>query len=139
MLNANTGIVGFYSFDPANGYDDPNASSFYSFKVEDVIQGRTATISRVIVSYLDLGLVNAVFTLNATQDNAVVGGSLGNGSMLPVMLGTAQATAKIMSKFVDIHLTGQNLQLLVTRAAGAGPLSITKVLMCGRVEDASYA
>ncbi len=139
MLNATTGTVGFYAFDPAGGFNDPVASSFYSFKVEDVAQGRTPTISRVIVTYRDLGLVIAVFMLTGTQDNQVVGGLTGSGSMQTVQMGNQSATGKLMTKFVDISLTAQNIQLTVVRAAGAGPLSIAKVLMCGRVELGEYA
>lgn len=137
MLNAQTGIVSFFSFDPNNGYNDPAASSFYTFKVEEVIQGRTPTISRVVVSYRDLGQVSAVFTLTGTNDaQQVVGGLTGNGSMQVVQLGNALPTGKIMTVLIGISLTAQNIQLMVTRAAGAGPLSITKILMCGRVENA---
>jgi hypothetical protein len=139
MLNATTGVVAFYAFDPAGGYNDPLASSFYLFKVEDISQGRTATISRVIVTYRDLGQVTAVFVLSGTQDNQLVGGLTGASSMQSVQLGNVLATGKLMTKFVDISLTGQNLQLTLIRTAGAGPLSIAKVLMCGRVEDAVYA
>jgi hypothetical protein len=139
MLNATTGIVGFYAFDPAGGFDDPQASSFYSFKVEDIAQGRTATISRAVVTYRDLGLSKAVFVLSGTQDNQVVGGVTGASSMQVVQFGNQLATGKLMTKFVDISLTGQNLQLTIIRSAGGGPLSIAKVLLCGRVEDASYA
>lgn len=139
MLNQVTGIVGFFAFDPSGGFDDPQASSFYNFKQEDVIQGRTATISRVIVTYRDLGPSKAVFVLTGTQDNQVVGGLTGATSMQVVSLGNVLATGKLMTKFVDMSLTGQNLQLSVIRAAGGGPISITKVLMCGRVEDAVYA
>jgi hypothetical protein len=139
VVNMATGAIGFYAFDPAGGYDDPAASSFYAFKVEEVVQGRTPTISRVIVTYRDLGLVTAVFTLTGTLDNQVVGGLTGAGSMQTKQLGNQAATGKLMTKFVDISLTAQNIQLMITRAAGAGSLSIAKVLLCGRVEDASYA
>jgi hypothetical protein len=139
MQNAVTGIIGFYAFDPAGGYNDPLASSFYAFKVEDVMQGRTPTISRVIVTYRDLGLVTAVFTLTGTQDNQVVGGLTGQGSMQVVQMGNALATGKLMTIFVGISLSAQNIQLMITRAAGAGPLSIAKVLLCGRVETGEYA
>jgi hypothetical protein len=140
MLNYSTGIVGFFAFDPAGGFNDPLASSFYSFKVEDVIQGRTPTISRVIVTYRDLGPVTAVFTLTGTTDGQQVAGGLnGNGSMQTVQMGNQLATGKLMTIVIGITLTAQNLQLTVTRAAGAGPLSIAKVLMCGHVEDQAYA
>lgn len=139
MLNPSTGIVGFYAFDPAGGYNDQNASSFYSFKVEDVIQGRTPTISRLIVTYRDLGQVTAIFFLSGTQDNQLVGGILGATSAQTKVLGNIAATGELMTTFVDISLTGQNLQLTVLRTAGAGPLSIAKVLMCGRVEQGVYA
>lgn len=140
MLNPNTGAVAFYAFDPAGGYDDPNASSFYNFKVEDVIPGRTPTISRIIVTYRDLGQCTAVFFLTGTNDaQQVVGGITGNGSMQAVSLGNTLATGRLMTKVVGITLTAQNMQLTAIRAAGAGPLSIAKVLMCGRVEMQEYA
>jgi hypothetical protein len=138
MLNFATGIIGFFAFDPSGGFDDPSASSFYNFKVEDVIQGRTATVSRVIFTYRDLGLAKAIFVLTGTQDNKVVGGLTGSGSMQIVSLGNVLATGKLMTQFVDISLTAQNIQLQIVRAAGSGPVSIAKVLMCGRVEDAVY-
>ena len=134
MQNASTGIVGYYAFDPAGGYNDPSAGAFYSFKVEDVLQGRTPTVGRVIVTYRDLGLVTAVFTLTGTLDNQVVGGLTGPGSMQVVTMGNQLATGKLMTIIVGITLSAQNIQLMITRAAGAGPLSIAKVLMCGRVE-----
>lgn len=139
MQDAVTQVVGFYSFDPNNGYNDPVASSFYAFKSEDVLQGRTPTISRVIVTYRDLGVVTAVFTLTGTLEGKVVGGLTGDGSMQAVTLGNQLATGRLMTKFVDLSLTAQNIQLMVVRAAGAGPLSIAKVLMCGRVEEQTYA
>lgn len=140
MLNPNTGAVGFYAFDPAGGYNDPNASSFYNWKVEDVMPGRTPTISRVIVTYRDLGKVTAVFMLTGTNDaQQVVGGVTGNGSMQSVPLGNAIATGKLMTKVIGIQLTAQNMQLTAIRPAGAGPLSIVKVVMCGRVEMQEYA
>lgn len=139
MLSASTGIVGFYAFDPAGGYNDPSASSFYAFKVEDVIQGRTPTISRLIVTYRDLGQVTVIFFLSGTQDNQVVGGITGANSAQTKVLGNVLATGKLMTTFVDVSLTGQNLQLTILRTAGAGPLSIAKVLMCGRVEQGVYA
>jgi hypothetical protein len=139
MQNVDTGQIGFYAFDPAGGFNDLIASSFYAFKVEDVLQGRTPTISRVIVTYRDLGLVTVVFTLTGTLDNQVVGGLTGNGSMQSVVMGNILATGKLMTIIVGITLTAQNIQLMITRAAGAGPLSIVKVLLCGRVEDQAYA
>lgn len=138
MQNVVTGLVGFYAFNPAGGFNDPVAGSFYACKVEDVIQGRTPTISRLIVTYRDLGLVSATFTLTGTQDAQVVGGISGVSSVT-YQLGTQQATGKLMTATLGISLTAQNIQLTISRAAGAGALSIAKILMCGRIEDAEYA
>jgi hypothetical protein len=138
MLNATTGIVSFYAFNPAGGFDDPLASAFWNSKVEEVLQGRTVTVNRVIVTYRDLGPATAIFVLAGTQDNQVVGGLTGATSMQPVKLGNALATGKLMTKFVDLSLTGQNIQLTIVRAAGSGPLSFAKITMVGRVEDAAY-
>jgi len=138
MQNVNTGIISFYAFNPGGGYNDPVSGSSYSFKVEDVLPGRTATISRAIVTYRDLGLVSAAFVLTGTQDNQVIGAVPGESSITK-QLGNATATGILMTTFVDLRLTGQNLQLTVSRAAGAGALSIAKLLLCGRVERAEYA
>lgn len=135
MVNPQTGVVGFYAFDPTTGFNDPAAASAHSFRVEEVIPGRTPTVSRIIVIYRDLGPVQVLFTLSGTNDAQQVV----TPKQQIVALGNRVPTGKLMTKFVGMQQTGQNLQLTIFRPAGSGPLSISKIILCGRVENQEYA
>ena len=133
MFDATTGRVAFYAFDPSAGFNDPVSGGFYSFKVEEVIPGRVPTIRKIIVQYRDLGAATATFTLSGTLFVSPNGQTLVTKST-QVSLGTAAATGKIMTALVDLVLTGMNLQLVITRAANSGPLSFSKIILCGSIE-----
>ena len=124
----------FYTFDTTN-FNDSEEASFYFWKVEDILAGRTPTCNKVIVSYTDLGLVTATFTLSGTND---LGEVVSESSV--EILGNQVATGRMLTKILGIPaLTAQNLQLTVNRAANAGPLSIVKVRIEGEVENTSYS
>lgn len=133
--NAPTHGVGFmFTFDPTN-FNDENNGSFYNWKVEDVACGRTPTVNDVWISYRDLGQATIAVMLSGTDDAQQVITSMVAG----LAIGNASPTNRIMTIRSGIPaLTAQNLQLTVTRAAGAGPVSITKVRMEGRVETTVY-
>lgn len=124
--------VAIWTFDTTD-FNDANFGSNYSWKVEDVLAGRTPTISRVIISYRDLGVATLTVTLTGTDDSANV---ITETRDIPI--GTVGASRRIVSTLVGIALTGQNPQLSVQRLANAGPVSITKVRMEGRVEMTVY-
>lgn len=130
LFPATQGIVGtIYKLDPVN-FNDPNSPSHYNFKVEDVLCGRNPTINRLFISHHDLGLANIVVTISGNNDSREV-----VSNSFPMVLGTALATGKIVTSVWDqISMTGQNLQLSIYRAAGAGPVSITKIRIEGTVE-----
>jgi len=121
-----------FTLDPTN-FDDQANGSNYSWKVEDVIAGRTPTINRVIVSYRDLGLATATFTLTGNDDS---GNIISNSAT--IQIGTVAASKKIITVVLGITLTAQNLQLSVLRPAAGGPVSITKIRMEGKVEMTTY-
>jgi hypothetical protein len=121
-----------WTLDPTNS-DDAGIGGFYFWKVEDVIAGRTPTISRIIVSYRNLGVATFTLTLTGTDDS---GNTVLNST--PVTVGTSKASGRICSKVIGLALTGQNLQVSVSRDPGSGPLSITKLRMEGRVETTVY-
>ena len=125
-------IATMYTFDPTN-FNDPNSGSFYDWKVEDVIAGRTPTINRVIISYRDLGVASLFVNLSGTNDT----GKAVNASKT-ISIGNAVPLGIILTTLVGISLSGQNLQLSIVRAANAGPVSITKVRMEGKVETTTY-
>lgn len=123
----------FYTLDPTN-FNDPNSGGFYNWKVEDVIAGRTPTVSRVIISYRDLGPATFTLVLTGTNDAGQV-----VAVQTPVSVGTQVASRKIVSKVLGLALTAQNIQPSVIRAANSGPLSITKLRLEGRVETTVLA
>jgi len=127
-----------YTFDPTN-FNDPNSASFYDFKVEDVIAGRTPTISRVIISYRDFGVASIFVNLSG-----VIGIKDSNQPNTPVnasatlSIGSVAATEIICTVIWGITLSAANLQFSVVRPANAGQVSITKVRMEGKVETTVY-
>lgn len=131
MVAAATGQAGLYAFDPTIGFNDLINPSNYFYKVEEVIPGRTPTVNKIVVTYRDLGLVVVTFNITGTNDlQKVVSATTG-----PIILGNLSATGRIMTRNdIGLTLSAQNLQLSFTRAAGAGPLSIVKILLCGTVE-----
>jgi hypothetical protein len=130
VINSLDGRCEFMAFDVGAVPDDQNNDSAYTFKVEDVQPFRQPTIRRVLISYLDLGKVTITVTISVTNDDQEV-------ETFPkqVTLGNNPPTNRIMTQKVDIVATGMNQQLSITREAGAGPLSISKVLMVGEVEE----
>jgi hypothetical protein len=129
-FNALDNTCEFMGWDPTSGFDDPVNPSSYNFKVEDFLPYRTATVRRIIVTYTDLGQVTAVFTLTGCNDNQEV-----VDNTATVVLGNETPTQAILTQKVDLQLTAMNQQLNISRAADAGPLSLTKVWIIGQIEE----
>jgi len=134
----NGGTPNVFTLDPTN-FNDPANGSYYYWKVEDGIAGRVMTINRVILSYRDLGVATITVGLNG-----VSGEKDSNNADTPVsnsqqiVIGTVAASQKICTIVLGLALTGCNLQASVTRAPNAGPVSITKLRMEGKIEDTTY-
>lgn len=124
----------FFEFDVTD-FNDTLQGSFYFWKVEDILAGRTPTCNRQIVTYRDLGEVDVVFTLSGYDPNSKTTVT----ETAARTLGTVAATGKLCTVLVDFALTAENLQFSVTRAADAGPLSIVKVRLEGEVERTAYS
>jgi hypothetical protein len=124
----------FFKFDPTN-FNDPLTQSFYLFKTEDIICGRVGTINRVILSVRNLGVATITLTLSGIDDNTKEPVS----NSVVMTIGTFSASGRIITYAkIGLSLTGQNLDLMITRAANGGPVSITKVRMEGKVETTTY-
>jgi hypothetical protein len=132
MIDTRTGASGLYAFDaPNGGYNDLNNPSNYFYRMEEIIPGKTPTVNGLVVVYRDLGPVRVTFNISASNDL----GNVITATTGIVSLGNTVPTGRIITRNnIGIAITGQNLQLSWTRAAGAGPLSIVKILMYGQVE-----
>ena len=123
------GATGFYAFDPSAGYDESQSGGFYSFKIEEVLPGRTPTIGQAIIKYRDLGAAVLGLMFTGVQDDQQI-----VSKTVMTMLGNLVATNRIMTKIVGVGFTAKDVQLTLQRGAGAGPVSIVKLVLCGRVE-----
>lgn len=120
---------GFYDTTDLNDLDD---GSYYNYRTEDISINRVPTVRRVALNYIDLGPLKLTLTINATNDlqQAI-------SKSVTVQLGNTVATGLIMTKLIDIELTGFQPQLLITRNGGDGPMLIVAVTLYGEVEDAT--
>lgn len=95
----------------------------YHFRVEEIEVYRQPTIDKVIIRYRDLGqvTVNVFFVGNVLGDSKV-------SKIVTVVFG-GKADGKIYTTSFDLTCTFEAPQLIITRNAFSGPLSITKVLV----------
>ncbi len=126
---SSTGQCFISIFDPTS-FDDPDDAASYSWRAEDIAIDRVPTVRRVILQYRDLGLATITVTVSGVNDT---GNAVSSSSV--VKLGTSGASGLIMTAFVDLTMTGYRPQLSISRAAGAGPVSIVAATMVGEVED----
>jgi hypothetical protein len=125
------------SFDTFN-FNDNSFGSFYNWKVEEIAAGRTPSCTRQIIIFRDLGVATITATLSGYNQNPGAPSPFVSISETFTM-GTAGATQKLGAVVRGLSLTAQNLQYTITRGGGAGPVSITKVRLEGRVEMTAYA
>lgn len=95
----------------------------YRFRVEEIEVYRQPTVNKVIIRYRDLGkcTVNCFFAGNSLGDNVV-------SKIVTVVFG-GKADSRIYTTSFDLTCTFEAPQLIVTRTAFSGPLSIIKVLV----------
>jgi IPT/TIG domain len=124
------------SFDTSN-FNDNSFGSFYNWKVEEIAAGRTPSCTRQIIIFRDLGIATITATLSGYNQNLAANPFVSVSETFT--MGTAGATQKLGAAVRGLSLTAQNLQYTITRGGGAGPVSITKVRLEGRVELTAYA
>jgi hypothetical protein len=118
-------------FDPTN-FNDPNQGSSHSFKVEDILPNMYPTVSRVILTYRDLGPCTVTASVTGANDN----GQLVTANKTQ-LIGNAVPTKALLTSFFDLTLPAFRPQLTISKTAGAGPLSISTATMIGHVEKVS--
>lgn len=110
-------------------------NSNVAFKMEDIKEGRTATIHKAIIFYRNFG--QAQFTITTfyyspldntwrTQTSAVQN------------IGSLVADFRINSIEVPILITGERPQIQVNVVGNSGPVSITKVVVCGNMGEGPH-
>ena len=129
-LNVVTNKMEYRTFDTTQTQNDPVNPSSYMWRVEQIKAYRNPTVRRILWTYMDLGQVSVTWTATGTNENQqAVSASTSLG------VGNNPATKQMMTVEVDLVLTAMNLQLSVSKAAGAGPLSVVKVVMVGEYEE----
>jgi hypothetical protein len=129
-LNLVTGLSEYRTFDTTQPQNDPMNPSSYSFKVEQFKVYRNPTIRKILWTFKDLGQVAVTWTITGTNENQQV-----VSQSTSVGVGNAVPTKAIMTVEVDLNITAMNMQLSVAKAAGAGPMSILKVVLIGEIEE----
>lgn len=132
VLNIVTGLMEYRIFDVTIPPNDALNPSSYSWRVEQLASYRNPTVRKLFWTYTDLGQVTAAWTITGTNEL---------GQQVPaqtqtVTVGNLQPTKATMTAEVDFSaFTAMNIQLSVTRAANAGPLSIIAIDLVVEVED----
>jgi hypothetical protein len=117
-------------FDVSQPPNDTINGSSYSWRVEQVESYRNPTIRKLFWTFTDLGQVTVTWTLTGTNELFKV-----VSQTATVTVGNVNPTYQSMTYEVDINLTAMNLQLSVQRKAGAGPLSIVRIVLVGECEE----
>lgn len=129
MQDSYSAIQSVGIFDPTKFNDDTLPSSL-SFKAEDIVPGRVPTVRRVVLTYRDFGPATITMFITVSSLNGVVQ-SMSSG---PIQLGNTNPTFTLLTKLVDMTITGFRPQLSIFRDKNAGPVSIVQAVMLGMVE-----
>lgn len=131
VQTSDLGLVYVGVFDPTS-FNDLTDSSYYAYRQEDVNPNRVPTVRRIILTCRDLGATTITVTVQGVNDS-------GNqvSSSQTVNIGTVAASMLLQTVFVDVQLPCFRPQVTITRAAGAGALSIVRTVMVLEVEDTS--
>jgi len=128
-----------FTFDTFD-FNDEALGSFYNYKVEEIVPGRTPTCNRQIITYRDFGIA----TLTATLQGTISPVGSANTPILDSIsetfqIGTAGATERYFTITRGLTLTAQNLQYILTRQPNGGTVSIARTRLEGRVELTPYS
>lgn len=95
----------------------------YRFRAEEIEVYRQPTVNNVIIRYRDLG--------RATLDCFFAGNNLGEAviSKIVTVVFGGKKDGKIYTTKFDLTCTFEAPQLIITRDASSGPVSITKALV----------
>lgn len=129
LVAGGNSFIGAFS---ASNYNDINASSSYSYRMEDVMSGRVPTVRRVIVVYRNLGVATLTVTISGTDDNGAPQSVSATNT-----IGNVLADNTLATSFFDVQLSVFRPQITLFRPANGGPVSIISTRMIGEVEEVS--
>lgn len=129
-LVPNTGTAGIVlAYYDETTLNDSADGRQYIFRAEDITAYRVPTVRRVIITYVDLGVATVTATINGVNDdNTLV------SATAMATIGTAGATGRLMTKFIDLQATCFRPQLTISQIANGGPLQLSTVMLTGTVE-----
>lgn len=121
-------------------FDDQSLGSFYNYKVEEVIPGRTPSCTRQIITYRDLGVAALTASLIGTL-SPIGDANTPRGVIIQetFQIGTVAATHQLFTIVRGLSLSAQNLQYTLTRQPAGGPVSITRTRLEGETETEPLA
>lgn len=114
-------------------FDCENTSTLI-FRTEDMEDGATTTIKRVLVKYRNLGIVTILITITgryfATSKTVVLGdNTVPYGNLSPTPMGLADN--KIYNALIDFNFTDESPQFTIHRDFHSGPLALIKLAVYG--------
>lgn len=124
VLDVNTGerYIGYFDVNDL----DTETESIYVTGQAEIMEGRQITVSRVRIIYRDLGLAKLDVTVKTSQKSLTKTKGIGSSNV----------TGELVTDYVDMVVTGERPQLIISRKAGYGPVSIIKATMITDVEIA---
>lgn len=125
----NNGDLAMLFFDTDNF--DTEADSVVQFRIEES-EGVQVQINRLRIKYRNLGICTITVELIGMFSSALQTITLGNPT---VMNGTRAVKSisdnRIYNAYVDFVFTDESPQVVITRPAGNGPLSIISITLLG--------
>lgn len=131
FLNSiNRNVFAIYDITNFNTEED----CVYNFKMEDVKPGYDIDVHLVYLQYRDIGKVSINVAISTMQFNRNTGKSTPQMKQRNITIGGNNDNV-IYSYFVDMKVTGERPQLVITRKANKGSLCLITAKLVGNIES----
>lgn len=141
-----SGLIYIITHDPTDFNCEEDAEYDYNQIVPDQYEGRDLTINQVVLKYRELG--KASFYINITVFKKLLDDF--ETVQIPVIVPFKATSKSRLKSFPDnrIHtiriappkgvIQGERPQVSITRKANSGPISITKLTICGYLDESPF-
>lgn len=145
-LNGSAGVVAFPLVDNQGNVQmqyfdtstfDCEDDATLAFRQEEVNDGSKITIKKIKIKYRNLGRCVFILTVQGMFDNVSKTVILGdatvlNGEFKPI---EAVGDGKLYNAYIDLVFTDEAPQLIITRAANSGPISLISMVAYGDIHQ----